>query len=177
MLPEKYKWLNEEGAPKILVEALKHYGTLEIPGRGSNPNIMSWSKEVGVNGWYLDDDIPWCGLFVGVVVKRAGYRIKSDLLSALSWSKFGQEVPKGREMLFDIMVFTRPGGGHVGFLVGENDKAFLIYGGNQKNAVGFAWIDKRRLFAARRPIYKVAEPANVRKIYLTEAGELSLNEA
>jgi uncharacterized protein (TIGR02594 family) len=176
-LPEKYSWLEKEGAPKMLVEALRHYGTLEHKGKGSNPNILGWAKEVGVNGWYADDDIPWCGLFVGVVVKRAGYPIKSDLLSALSWAKFGEAVPKGREMLWDILVFTRPGGGHVGFYVGENETAFLVYGGNQANAVGFTWIAKSRLFSARRPVYKVGEPNNVRKILLTETGELSQNES
>lgn len=177
MLPEKYAWLEKEGAPKMLVEAIRHYGVLEHPGKGSNPNILAWAKEVGVNGWYLDDDVPWCGLFVGIVVKRAGYPIKMDLLSALSWAKFGEEVTKGREMLWDILVFTRSGGGHVGFYVGETETAFLVYGGNQSNAVGFTWIAKDRLFAARRPKYKIGEPSNVRKIYLTQDGELSTNEA
>lgn len=176
-LPEKYKWLNKEGAPKMLVEALKHYGTLEKPGKGSNPNIMDWAKEVGVSGWYTDDDIPWCGLFVGVVAKRAGYPFSAaKLLAAREWINWGQAVPKGREMLWDILVFSRSGGGHVGFYVGENDKAFLVYGGNQSNAVGFAWIEKTRLLGARRPVYKVGEPDNVRKIVLSETGELSKNE-
>jgi uncharacterized protein (TIGR02594 family) len=176
-LPEKYKWLEKEGAPKMLVEAIRHFGTLEHPGKGSNPNILAWAKEVGVSGWYTDDDVPWCGLFMGVVVKRAGYPIKSDLLSALSWAKFGEEVIKGREMLWDILVFTRSGGGHVGFYVGETDTAFLVYGGNESNAVGFTWISKQRLFAARRPKYKVGEPSNVRKVLLTQDGVLSQNEA
>jgi uncharacterized protein (TIGR02594 family) len=176
-LPDKYAWLYEEPAPKMLIEALKHYGTLEKKGKGSNPNITAWAKEVGVSGWYTDDDIPWCGLFVGMVVKRAGYAVKSDLLSALSWAKFGQEVTKGRESLWDIMVFKRPRGGHVGFMVGQNETAFLVYGGNQSDAVGFAWIAKDRLFTARRPIYKIGEPSNVRQIALSQTGELSKNEA
>jgi uncharacterized protein (TIGR02594 family) len=175
-LPQKYNWLEKEGAPRMLVEAIKHYGILEHPGKGSNPNILAWAKEVGVSGWYADDDVPWCGLFVGMVVKRSGYPIKSDLLSSLSWAKFGEPVPKGREMLWDILVFTRTGGGHVGFYVGESDDAFLVYGGNESNAVSFTWIAKTRLFAARRPIYKIGEPNNVRKILLTKDGELSTNE-
>jgi hypothetical protein len=69
----------------------------------------------------------------------------------------------------------RPGGGHVGFYVGENDNSFLVYGGNQSNAVGFAWINKTRLLGARRPKYEIGEPKNVRKIIL-ESGELSTNE-
>lgn len=177
-LPTKYKWLEKEGAPKMLVEALKHYGTLEKKGRGSNPNITRWAQETGVSGWYTDDDIPWCGLFVGVVAKRCGYGFApGKLLAAREWAHWGQDVPKGREMLWDVLVFQRPGGGHVGFYVGENDKAFLVYGGNQSDSVGFAWIAKDRLISTRRPFYKIGEPDNVRKIMLTETGALSTNEA
>lgn len=178
ILPSKYSWLNREGAPKMLVEALKHYGILEHVGKGSNVNIMAWAKEVGVSGWYTDDDIPWCGLFVGVVAKRAGYAFSAaKLLAAREWANWGEPVPVGREMLWDVLVFSRTGGGHVGFYVGENNHAFLVYGGNQANSVGFAWIDKSRLVATRRPKYKIGEPANVRKILLSETGELSINEA
>lgn len=177
-LPDKYSWLVKEGAPKMLVESLRHYGTLEHVGKGSNPNIMSWAKEVGVSGWYTDDDIPWCGLFVGVVAKRAGYPFPaSKLLAARQWINWGTPVTKGREMLWDILVFSRDGGGHVGFYVGENKDNFLVYGGNQSNAVGFAWIAKSRLLGARRPEYKIGEPINVRKIELTFDGKLSTNEA
>lgn len=177
-LPSKYQWLLKEGAPRQLVEALKHYGTLEHVGKGSNPSITQWAKEVGVSGWYTDDDIPWCGLFVGVVMKRVNYGFTaSKLLAAREWINWGTPVPNGREALWDILVFQRDGGGHVGFYVGENDNAFLVYGGNQSNAVGFAWIAKSRLLGARRPTYKFGEPDNVRKIKLTETGELSKNEA
>jgi uncharacterized protein (TIGR02594 family) len=177
-IPQKYNWLKSEGAPKMLVEAIKHHGILEHVGKGSNPNILGWAKEVGVSGWYTDDDIPWCGLFVGVVAKRCGYPFPaSKLLAAREWINWGVPVTSGREMLWDVLVFSRDGGGHVGFYVGENEKAFLVFGGNQSNAVGFAWIAKSRLLGARRPLYKIGEPANVRKILLTETGELSKNEA
>lgn len=177
-LPLKYAWLRFEKAPKMLVEALKHYGTLEKVGKGSNPNISAWAKEVGVSGWYTDDDIPWCGLFVGVVAKRAGYPFSAaKLLAAREWLNWGEPVAEGREMLWDILVFSRSGGGHVGFYVGENDHAFLVYGGNQSNAVGFAWIAKDRMIGARRPVYRIGEPDNVRKIALNLTGELSTNEA
>ena len=45
-LPIKYNWLNKENAPKMLVEALRHYGILEHVGKGSNPNITQWATEV-----------------------------------------------------------------------------------------------------------------------------------
>lgn len=178
VLPVKYQWLNNEPSPKQLLEALRHYGVLEHVGKGSNVNITQWAKEVGVSGWYTDDDIPWCGLFVGVVMKRVNYPFDANkLLAAREWMNYGTPIAKGREALWDILVFQRDGGGHVGFYVGENEKAFLVYGGNQSNAVGFAWISKDRLLGARRPIYKIGEPKNVRKIHLTETGELSKNEA
>jgi len=176
-LPAKYQWLLNEPGPKILVEALRHYGVLEHPGKGSNPNISAWAKEVGVSGWYTDDDIPWCGLFAGVCAKRCGYpQPGAVLLSALSWQNWGTKVARGSESLFDVLVFVREGGGHVGFYVGENKDNFLVYGGNQSNAVGFAWIAKSRLRACRRSPWKTGQPANVRKIYLTYDGQLSKNE-
>jgi uncharacterized protein (TIGR02594 family) len=177
-LPVKWQWLYKEQSPKALVEALRHYGTLEHVGKGSNSNILAWAKEIGVSGFYTDDDIPWCGLFVAIVMKRAGYPILSrlDNLGALRWLNFGNVVLPGKEKLWDILVFRRPGGGHVGFYVGENEHAFLVYGGNQSNAVGFAWIDKSRLAGCRRARYNM-QPANVRKIRLSESGELSTNES
>jgi len=179
MLPNKYQWLLKESGPLELKEALKHYGTLEKVGKGSNPNITSWAKEVGVSGWYGDDDIPWCGLFKGVCAKRTGWleKPKYDLLSALSWLTWGDAVPKGQESLGDTLVFIRPGGGHVGYYIGENDNAFLVYGGNQSNAVGFAFIAKDRLKGCRRAHWKTSQPAGVRKIYLNETGSLSSNES
>lgn len=176
-LPTKYNWLYKEGSPRMLVEALRHYGILEHSGKGSNSNITQWAKEVGVSGWYTDDDIPWCGLFVGVVASRCGYPFSSSkLLAARKWLDWGDPIPKGREMLWDVLVFQRPGGGHVGFYVGENSHAFLVFGGNQSNAVGFAWVAKDRHMGTRRPYYKIGEPMNIRKIQLSEIGELSKDE-
>lgn len=186
-LPSKYAWLSKEGAPKMLAEALRHYGTLEHVGKGSNVNIMAWAKEVGVIGWYPDDDVPWCGLFVAVVCKRCNYPHPNwaNVLGARywgdgpkgAWKGYGRKIPFAQASLWDILVFTRPGGAHVGFYVGENDHAYLVYGGNQSNAVGFVFIAKSRLTDVRRPDYKIGVPGNIRKIYLSETGELSTNEA
>lgn len=177
-LPEKYKWLGEEPGPKMLLEALALYGTLETPGIKSNPVIMQWAKETGVIGWYPDDAVAWCGLFVGVCAKRAGWPISPELLSALSWAKWGRYVTPADAALGDVLVFTRTGGGHVGLYVGESKTKFLVLGGNQSDAVNLAWVEKNRLFAVRRAPWKIAQPANVRKIYLDDTGApISKNEA
>lgn len=173
----KFAWVANEPGPKVLLEAVRHYGTLEHPGHGSNPNILAWANEMGVTGWYTDDDIPWCGLFAGICVKRAGYTPPRDFLAAKNFLNFGTVIPIAEAMLGDLMIFARPGGNHVSFYVGENSRAFLGLGGNQSNAVGFAGLDKSRCIGVRRCPWHIGQPANVRKIILSEDFALSTNEA
>lgn len=176
MLPERYGWLAREPGPKMLVEALKLFGTMEKPGSANNPVILSWAKEVGaeVADVYKADSIPWCGLFMAVVAKRAGKEVPTHPLWALSWSAFGAKSPAAG--LGDVLVFVRNGGGHVGLYVGEDGSAFHVLGGNQSDRVCITRVAKARLYAARRPLYRV-QPANVQPNHLASSGALSLNEA
>lgn len=176
MLPSRYGWLARESGPKMLIEALKLYGTLEAPGSKNNPTILSWAKEIGgeVADVYSADSIPWCGLFMAVVAKRAGKEVPKHPLWALSWSAFGAKASK--PMLGDVLTFTRNGGGHVALYVGEDDGAYHCLGGNQSDAVSITRIAKSRLYAARRPLYR-EQPANIRVVHLASNGVLSTNEA
>lgn len=176
MLPSRYAWLAREPGPKMILEALKLFGTMEKPGAANNPTILAWAKEVGgdVADIYKADSIPWCGLFMAVVARRAGKEPPKHPLWALSWSAFGAKSPA--PALGDVLVFTRGGGGHVGLYVGEDAFAFHVLGGNQSDRVCIARIAKARLYAARRPLYRV-QPTNVRPIRLESTGALSLNEA
>lgn len=177
-LPKQYQWLSKETAPKMLMEALRHYGTLELKGPDNNPDITKWAKEVGgtVADVYKADSIPWCGLFMAIVAKRTGYDVPKDPLWALNWGTFGSHVEKHNAQLGDVLVFVRNGGGHVALYVGEDANTFHILGGNQADAVNITRIDKNRLYAVRRPIFKIGKPANVRKIYLNVGGTISTNE-
>jgi uncharacterized protein (TIGR02594 family) len=176
MLPSRYGWLAREPGPKMIVEALKLYGTLETPGSANNPTIVAWAKEVDgeVADAYKADSIPWCGLFMAVVAKRADKEIPKHPLWALSWSAFGAKSPAAA--LGDVLVFVRNGGGHVGLYVGEDASAFHVLGGNQSDRACITRIAKNRLYAARRPLYRI-QPANVRPVHLEATGALSLNEA
>jgi uncharacterized protein (TIGR02594 family) len=176
MLPSRYAWLAREPGPKMIVEALKLFGTMEAAGSANNPTIVAWAKEVGgeVADVYKADSIPWCGLFMAVVAMRAGKEPPKHPLWALSWSAFGANAPA--PALGDVLVFTRSSGGHVGLYVGEDASAYHVLGGNQSDRVCITRIAKARLYAARRPLYRV-EPANVRPIRLESTGALSLNEA
>lgn len=175
-LPSKYAWLENEGAPKMIVEALKLYGTRETIGAANNPVILEWAEELGLKE-YKADSIAWCGLFVAIVAKRAGKEVVKDPLWADNWRKFGN---KGDEaMLGDVLVFKRTGGNHVGVYVGEDENYYHLIGGNQSDAVTITRIAKLRLkpHGIRRPVYSIAQPPNVRKIALGASGEISANEA
>ena len=176
MIHAQYKWLEKEGAPRILVEALKLYGTKEVPGPSSNPTIMEWAKEVGIPATvYTNDDTAWCGLFMAVVVKRSGREPIAQPLWARNWAKWGVSTPTA--MLGDILVFSRQGGGgHVGIYVGEDLKCYHVLGGNQSNMVNITRIEKFRCIAVRRPQYKLM-PSNVRVVGLIARGDVSNNEA
>ena len=178
-LPAAYQWLNKvAGLPKELSVALKLFGVLEVKGKGSNSTITGWAKEVGVKGWYPDDSVPWCGLFKGYCAKLADWlkTPKYDLLSALSWLAWGVVIEKGMECLGDTLVFSRPGGGHVGYYIGEDKTHFCVFGGNQADSTSFTWIEKTRLMGVRRAPFKV-QPEGVKKIMLNRSGEpVSQNE-
>jgi uncharacterized protein (TIGR02594 family) len=111
---------------------------------------------------------------MAVVAKRAGKEPPAHPLWAFSWSSFGAKASAAA--LGDVLVFTRNGGGHVALYVGEDREAFHCLGGNQSDRVCITRILKSRLYAARRPLYRV-KPANVRPIHLDAAGALSRNEA
>jgi uncharacterized protein (TIGR02594 family) len=175
-LPAAYSWLAAEPAPKVLLEALALFGVKEVPGSGDNPEILSWAAELGLAATYPDDQIPWCGLFAAIVVKRAGYEPVASPLWARSWAMWGTAAE--RAMLGDMLVFTRPGGGgHVGFYVGEDTESFHVLGGNQSDAVTITRILRSRCIARRRSPWRVAQPPNVRVVRLAASGVISKNES
>lgn len=170
----KYSFLKQETAPRHLLKAIELLGIKETVGSIHNPVIMGWAKEVGLEKVYISDEIPWCGLFVAVVMKRADREVIQSPLWALSWRNFGVTSPV--PMLGDILCFKRNGGGHVGFYVGEDKDCYHVLGGNQGNSVSITRIAKSRMVEARRPVYN-SIPSNVRKIVLDSTGPVSQNEA
>jgi uncharacterized protein (TIGR02594 family) len=179
-LPVKYQWLETIGVlPKLLSAGLQYLGVKEIPGSASNPVIMQMAKELKIDNIYKNDDIAWCAVFISYLCQITGKPLPgngADLLRAASFAKWGYEVVRGDEQLGDILVFTRPGGNHVGICIAESKDSFHILGGNQSNAVTITEISKYRLSAARR-FYKTAPPESVRRYVIDSSGKLSTNEA
>lgn len=175
ILPGRYRFLAAEAAPRHLVEAVKLHGVVETPGLQHNPVIMAWADEVGIaRNVYSSDEVPWCGLFMAVVMKRAQRDVVASPLWARSWASFG--VSAEVAMLGDVLVFSRNGGGHVGIYVGEDKDCYHVLGGNQSNQVSVTRILKTRCIAIRRPPYR-SQPTNVRAIQIAANGPVSTNEA
>jgi uncharacterized protein (TIGR02594 family) len=173
--PADYAWLDRlSPLPRTVQEGLKLHGIAEVSGARNNPVIMAWADECGLEATYTADSVPWCGLFMAVVAKRAGKLPPSSPLWALSWAKFGEEA--GQPRLGDVLTFVRPGGGHVGIYIGEDQASFHVLGGNQGDKVSIVRIAKERLYAARRPRY-INRPPTVQPYVLAKRGALSFNEA
>ena len=169
-----YEWLKSEKGPKILVEAIKHLGVKEKTGNANNPVILEWAKEIGLEKVYTNDSIPWCGLFIGYVVKMAGKDVVKNPLYALNWAGWGNPIDKPE--LGDILTFKREGGGHVGIYVGEDKDYYHVLGGNQGDEVKVSRIIKTRLYRARRTPWAIAQPKNIRRVFLEAKGEITTNE-
>ena len=158
-----------------MVTAENNLNLKEIPGSRSNPIIMSWAEELG--GWIMDfyenDDIPWCGLFVAHCMKDNNIDITiKNPLSARAWAKFGEKV---NPSFGAIMVFSRKGGGHVGFYVSEDRYYYHILGGNQSNSVNVTRVSKKRFLTARFPSDYIHLCDN-QKILKEFDGKISTNE-
>lgn len=174
-LPHQYEWLSNETEIPLIREFLKIYGTVESPGAVDNPVILGWAQELNLKQ-YTHDAIAWCGLEMGLIVKRSGFIPTKDPLWALNWANFGIKIPKAEAKLGDILTFKRLGGGHVALYIGEDNETYHIGGGNQGDKSSITRINKARLFGVNRPNYTQI-PTNIRKVYLNSQGPISQNEA
>ena len=104
---------------------------------GTNPKILDCYKACGFN--IKSDQVPWCAAYAGAVMKASGIKsLKS--LSAFAYKNFGKSIDIDKPetwRLNDILVFERPGGGHIGFFRGYNKTtgAVRVLGGNQSDNV------------------------------------------
>ncbi len=131
------------------IEHAKHaIGIKEIKGNKHHPEIVQYWKDIK-RGGIKDDETPWCAAFVGAMLERSGIK-SSRFESAKSYLDWGVIIKEPVDGC--IVVFSRNGGGHVGFVVGEDTNGnLLVLGGNQKNAVNVASFNKSRVKGYRYP--------------------------
>jgi uncharacterized protein (TIGR02594 family) len=159
--------------PAWLVEARKHIGLQEIPGKKTTPVIARWLREL--RAWWTDDETPWCGVFVAACVEAAGIKKPKNWFRAKAWLEFGTSIET--PVPGCIAVFERRGGGHVGFVVGVDERRrLMVLGGNQGNTVSIAPFHRYRVLGYRWP--EVGEvPSGVLPLIASNGAEASINEA
>lgn len=134
--------------PKWLQLARGQIGLREVKGGQHAPKIVQFWKDIKRSG-IKDDETPWCAAFVGAMLERAGIR-SSRFESAKSYLQWGVPIPE--PCLGCIVVFTRDGGGHVGFVVGlDKEGNLLVLGGNQGDAVSIKAFPRDRVSGYRMP--------------------------
>ena len=114
-----------------------------------------------------------CAAFVGGCLEEVGI-ISSRFESARSYMTWG--VPLSQPVPGCIAVFSRSGGGHVGFVIADDgERRLLILGGNQKDQVSIAPFEKSRVMGYRWPRAVPITDRTLRVIGSTQAS--STNEA
>ncbi len=131
-----------------IAKARSYIGTREIKGPKHEPRILSWWKRIK-RGGIQNDETPWCAAFVGGVLEECGIT-SSRFESAKSYLTWGRTL--SAPVYGCIVVFTRDGGGHVGFVVGRDAAGnLLVLGGNQGDAVNIKAFALGRVSGYRWP--------------------------
>lgn len=159
--------------PRWLSAARKYVGLAEVPGKQHNPTILRWLREL--KAWWAEDETPWCGTFVAAVMRESEITLPKHWYRARAWLEWG--VPLPHPVFGSVVVFERAGGGHVGFVVGEDHNGrLLVLGGNQGNRVSVAPFDRQRAIGFRWPHEAVLVP-RIPPPRLAATGKSSRNEA
>lgn len=146
--------------PPWLTYARSFIGVREIPGARHEPRIMAMIRRAAEAGWLgvdvTSDEVPWCGTFVADCLRHAGFKAPRGFIGvrARAYEKWGVAASTldGRPPLGALAVFTRQGGGHVGFVVAAHRNGDVdILGGNQNNAVNIRRFPANRVTAYRWP--------------------------
>lgn len=173
---DRYRYLCKKNMPMQVHEFLNLYGVKEVSGDGNNDVILNWADEiknyVGID--YNADSIPWCGLALGVVMKRSGYKPPRICVRAKEWFNFG--LQRDIAGLGDVLIFDRKGGGHVGLYVGEDKGHYFVLGANQNDSVNIKRMQKKRCIGIRSPYY-VRRPFSAKPVFLEYSEKVSYNES
>lgn len=140
---------------KILAEILKLYGTAEVAGTQSNPellNIMRKHHHTATD----DSTTAWCGIMMAEAFDRAGFHdlIPKGYLSARAWLQLPNPTTLDEAELGDIVIFWRgtPDGwqGHVSTYVNRVGANVFVAGGNQGDSVKIAAYATDRILGIRK---------------------------
>ena len=134
-----------------IVEGKKVFGLHETHDKSA---LTDWLRS---DGQRLGDveKMPWCGDYTETAIKKSlpdepfVGAVGKNPYWARNWLKFGKPVDP---CYGAVIVFSRGKGGHVGFVVGEDDTDYYVLGGNQGNAVSIVRISKDRFLGCTWPL-------------------------
>ncbi|TWV79904.1 TIGR02594 family protein [Moraxella sp. VT-16-12] len=142
------------------IEKAKEYiGTAEKVGKAENPVIVKMWEQTFIatnqeeklkQAVWRTENTPWCGGFVGFILSSVGLtkHIPQAFPLARAWASAGTRLEKPAYGC--VVVFSRNGGGHVGFVVGKDKFGnLMVLGGNQGDAVNIKPFAKSRVLAYR----------------------------
>jgi len=133
----------------LFLDMISQYGLKEVDGVQSNPQILSFFKELGYD---VKDDstTAWCSAALSYFAKKNGYEYNKQL-NARGWLKMSTIVLK--PTVGDVVVFWRNDPksweGHVGLFVSMDEKNVYTLGGNQGNAITIAPYPRERVLVFR----------------------------
>ena len=163
--------MTQQSEPVSPVDARKNTGVQETKGGMHTPEVLKYWKDIR-RGGIKDDETPWCAAFVGAMLERSGVK-STRFESAKSYLDWGQLL--ALPVVGCIVIFTREGGGHVGFVVGRDAKGnLLVLGGNQGDEVNIKAFPVSRVTGYRWPIDR---PIPVEPLPTLGAAQLSKSEA
>ena len=155
--------------------ARSYLGLTELGSTNKHPTIDVWAKSLS-GKWLIGQ--AWCGTFMAQVFKEAGLstKVPKEFFRAKAWEAAGTKLDKPAYGC--VVIFTRDGGGHVGFVVGKTKSGMLkVLGGNQSNAVTIQDFDPKRV-TSYRWVSSGSVPLEHRyDLPVLPAGKISTNEA
>ena len=123
--------------------AMNEIGQLEGTGTQDNQRILEYFKAV-VAIPMPHDEIPWCAVFVGWVLRQCGISPTCSAY-ARSYLKWGETLPEFRPGCIVVLKRgSKPYQGPVGFALKKSIGFIDILGGNQANEVKISrfWFPK-----------------------------------
>lgn len=121
----------------LLVAARQYVGQTERGSRKALKRILGVDPAV----------TRWCGAFLSMIARKAGYRLPASHNVAGSWRAFGHPVKLKNARRGDVVVLR----GHVTVFSRFRGREVCGIGGNQSNAVQESCYAMRRVVAVRRP--------------------------
>jgi len=139
----------ELGPHPWLAVAFQEFGERRYGSGNNNPHILTYFKSIpGTEKKSERDD--WSSAFAEWSSNEVGISGPKNV-APRAWLNWGASLSEGREGCIVILSF-RGGDEHIGFLLAQDDKTVVIYGGNTVDAVQPRRYQKSDVLAYRWPI-------------------------